>query len=152
MWWIVPPIIAAALLLLDRWSKFFFFGNPKFYSVVPGWFWFKFQLNADMALSLPLFPLLYYSVVGIVLGILVVKGVQRWQQQKRVEFTCILLILVGAFSNLADRYYYGGVIDFVGGRLGHVFNVADTMIVVSVLVWMFILWRHDRKKAIQTHS
>lgn len=150
VWWMVAPSLVVAVLLLDRWSKFFFLNNPTTYPVVPGWFWFRFQLNTAMALSLPLLPLLYYSAVGIVLGILVVKAVQLWRHVKLIEFSCVLGIVAGAISNLADRYYYGGVIDFVGGRLGHVFNVADVMIVGGVLLWTIILWKHDRKKTVQT--
>ena len=148
----MPPALVALLTLIDRWSKAFFLNNPTTYPVVPKWFWLKFQLNSDMALSLPLFPIVYYSLVGIVLGILAVKAVRKWHEQILAEFTCIVVIMAGAFSNLADRYWYGGVIDFVGGRLGHVFNIADAMIVVSVVVWMLLLWKHDRKKTVQTHS
>lgn len=151
--WIVSPLVAVALFILDRLSKNFFLNHPlERYNLIDGWLWLQFQLNTEMALSLPLLPVLYYSLVGLVLLILCRKGVQLWVQQKLLEFSCVMVIITGAISNLLDRLTYGGVVDFVAGKLGHVFNIADAMIVVSVILWMIILWKHDRKKTVQTHS
>ncbi len=151
--WIIPPLLAAALFVVDRLTKSFFLNHPfSLYPVLDGWFWLKFQLNTDMAFSLPLLPVLYYSLVGLVLLVLGWKGVAFWAQQKFGEFLCVVIILAGAISNLLDRIYFGGVIDFVAGKLGHVFNLADAMIVMSVISWMIILWKHDRQKTVQTHS
>lgn len=151
--WVIPPILAVVLFVVDRLSKEFFLEHPvERYPVVDNWFWLQFQLNTKMALSLPLWPAFYYSLVGIVLVILCGKGVHMWVQHQFGQFICILIIITGAISNLLDRLYYGGVVDFVAGKLGHVFNIADAMIVVSVITWMIILWKHDRQKAVQTHS
>lgn len=46
------------------------------------------------------------------------------------------LVLAGALSNVADRFWYGGVIDFIllsyGSWTFPVFNVADVCIVVGI--------------------
>jgi signal peptidase II len=55
-----------------------------------------------------------------------------------------LLIITGALSNFFDRFWYGGVIDFIHVHCGSwsfpVFNGADISIVcgVALLLWEFI--------------
>lgn len=43
----------------------------------------------------------------------------------------ILLIIAGGTSNLIDRVFYGGVVDFISLPLIPVFNLADLMICVG---------------------
>ncbi len=69
-----------------------------------------------------------------------VVGYALWLKQK-----CYLIpvgIMVGAgLSNVADRFIYGGVVDYVYWHCGFnfaVFNMADVMIDIAVL-WLFIL-------------
>lgn len=58
------------------------------------------------------------------------------------------LVLSGAFSNLIDRVLYGGVIDFIALSWSDwhfpVFNIADSCIVIGVLIIFFV---HVREPA-----
>jgi len=51
-----------------------------------------------------------------------------------------VLVFVGSFSNIIDRIYYGGVIDFILLSCRHyswpVFNVADMAIVIGIIIMM----------------
>jgi signal peptidase II len=58
--------------------------------------------------------------------------------------------LGGAFGNLVDRVGQGYVVDFVdvgipGGWRFWAFNVADSSIVVGILLVTFLLWREDAR-------
>ena len=46
------------------------------------------------------------------------------------------LLALGAFSNVIDRFIYGGVIDYVQIWILPVFNVADVMIISGLSVIM----------------
>jgi len=49
-----------------------------------------------------------------------------------------VLILAGGISNIIDRLYFGYVRDFLDLNLGFVFNLADVMIVVGlILLFLF---------------
>lgn len=52
-----------------------------------------------------------------------------------------LLVISGSLSNIADRFWYGAVIDFIVIHIGNwswaVFNIADAAIVVGVFI-MFV--------------
>jgi signal peptidase II len=56
-----------------------------------------------------------------------------------------LLLIGGAFSNLADRFMYGAVLDFIELYIGKyqwpVFNVADMFIVSGVGIMLIKNWR-----------
>jgi signal peptidase II len=59
--------------------------------------------------------------------------------------------LGGAFGNLVDRVGQGYVVDFVdigipGGWRFWAFNVADSSIVVGILLVTFLLWRQEERK------
>jgi signal peptidase II len=55
-----------------------------------------------------------------------------------------LLVIGGAASNLADRFIYAGVIDFIAVSYGTyhfpVFNIADMMIVSGVVGMCLMTW------------
>lgn len=95
-----------------------------------------------------LFPWLgnYYVFVAlaIVTALLVFYrrfGVDHWLLQVSLGMQ-----LGGAVGNLIDRLRFGHVIDFVDFKIWPVFNVADSCIVVGVVVLAFLLLR-DKPQA-----
>lgn len=60
-----------------------------------------------------------------------------------VEFS-LGLMLGGAVGNLLDRLTHGHVIDFIDFKVWPVFNVADSSIVIGMLILAYHLWR-DRE-------
>jgi len=80
------------------------------------------------------------AVVGI-LTYYVRLSLAEWQ----VEFS-LGLMLGGAVGNLLDRLIYGHVIDFIDFRIWPVFNLADSSIVVGMVMLAYHLWR-DREQS-----
>ncbi|MHB8592994.1 MAG: signal peptidase II, partial [Acidimicrobiales bacterium] len=65
------------------------------------------------------------------------------------------LIVGGAIGNLADRLlrgHNGSVVDFIALHFWPTFNVADSCIVVGVLVAAVALWRADADAAAKGRS
>jgi signal peptidase II len=62
----------------------------------------------------------------------------RWNQRQSI--VAEMMVFAGAISNLMDRYMYGAVIDFMlihyRGWEFPIFNVADMMIVLGVLMFV----------------
>lgn len=54
------------------------------------------------------------------------------------------LMLGGGISNLFDRFFYGGVLDFISLPLVPVFNLADALIVSGVLVLLVDFFRGQK--------
>lgn len=147
MRWYLVASISALALIIDRAAKAWFIQHPATDIVV--WDPFvtlTYHLNTQMALSIPLVPWLYYPLIMAVFGALLYALFISLRDQRLVEYSCILIVLVGAVSNLVDRIMYGGVIDFVSLSIGNIFNIADVYIVGGIIGWSIVSLRHDRKK------
>ena len=79
----------------------------------------------------------------IVIGVLVIGGIligQRFIPAHRTTLAiCLGMQLGGASGNLLDRIRFGHVFDFIDLRWWPVFNVADSAIVVGVLILVYHL-------------
>lgn len=56
----------------------------------------------------------------------------------------LVVILSGAVSNLIDRLFRPGVVDFIDLKIWPAFNLADTLIVIGVAFTIIALLREGR--------
>ncbi|MDR3550674.1 MAG: signal peptidase II [Candidatus Babeliales bacterium] len=93
-----------------------------FHTENPFWFIILSIFVACIALTLGIYAYMRWRDAGIIFG--------------------EALVLSGAFSNLIDRVLFGGVIDFIALSWGDwyfpVFNIADSCIVIGVLIIFFV--------------
>ncbi|MFH1414760.1 MAG: signal peptidase II [Elusimicrobiota bacterium] len=90
--------------------------------------------NTGIAFSLftgnnSLLTLVNLGVIVILIIVLVLS-----KRTKGLEYTAYGLILGGAISNLWDRYFYSGVIDYIDFKVWPVFNIADSAITVGAFL------------------
>jgi len=120
--------LTLSLFVLDRLLKYLVIVSPQ-----PLWGdFFLLHVNPGIAFSLPL-PLAILSPM-LVGGLIVVIWlfIQEVKTRSR-KFVPLLFILAGALSNIVDRIWMGGVIDyFAVPVLGFYFNIADGMIVSGI--------------------
>jgi signal peptidase II len=74
-----------------------------------------------------------------------------WRNRYTASYQILLgLILGGAVANLWDRMFFGGVRDFLDFYIGTnhwpTFNLADCYIVLGILGYLYVEWRHDHNK------
>lgn len=66
----------------------------------------------------------------------------------KIELVCSSFIIGGILGNLFDRIFYGKVIDFISfnifGYKYPIFNIADSFIVIGVLIYIIYLIKGDR--------
>ena len=75
--------------------------------------------------------------------LLIIWWKQAYAQNKKWESIASSAILVGAVSNLIDRIFYSGVIDFIAIGWWPVFNIADILISVGVLLGGVQILRYE---------
>lgn len=85
-----------------------------------------------------------FSFVSLLIAVVVIffalYTYQRYQDRKDIMGAS--LVLAGAISNLIDRVWYGGVIDFIcvqyGSWIWPIFNIADIAICCGMFCMLFI--------------
>ncbi len=100
---------------------------------------FSYVENRGSAFGLFQNQTLFFTIVGVV----VVGGIligQRFVPAHRTALAaCLGMQVGGAAGNLLDRMRFGHVFDFVDFKWWPVFNVADSAIVVGVLILAYHL-------------
>jgi signal peptidase II len=83
-------------------------------------------------------PLPQYVIILAVLIILTMLGYYWWLNLLKLNFFNVLaisLVITGALSNLIDRLIFGFVIDYINLIFWPVFNLADVVIVLGVIIY-----------------
>lgn len=69
------------------------------------------------------------------------------QQKKQgiINYLAIILIVAGALANLIDRLRFGYVVDYIHFFNLNVFNLADILIFLGIIFYMFDIFRLNKK-------
>lgn len=129
-----------SLFILDRLAKLVFILNPSWLPSPAGFF--NFSVNPQLVFSWPMITWLYYPLAAVILFLLFHQAHQSIKNKDILAWPWSLII-IGAISNLLDRLYYGGVVDFISIPGLIIFNISDIYISVGV-VWL--LWNVGQKK------
>ena len=143
--------LAALVLALDQLTKFVVRQTLEWHQSWPYYGFFRFTHVQNTGSAFGLFqgynlPLLFVSLVGVV----VLAYIYRSQEQPSLLMRIsIALMLGGAIGNLLDRMLLGHVTDFIDIGPWPVFNLADSSIVVGLILmaWLLILRRSDPAEA-----
>lgn len=130
----------------DRILKYYFLKNPAigfggdfFY----GFLSFHFVKNYGMAFGLPFFSSVLVALIILILIFLVYFGLRLIKEKNYLLSFLILMIIIGAFSNLIDRIKFGFVVDYIDLTWFTVFNLADCLITVGVISFIFFTIKKD---------
>lgn len=139
-------IITAIFFVFDRFFKTIAVNYAsKPLKIIGEFFSFDFARNYNIAFSLPLSGLwLSIFILIVVLGLIVFLLFLHKQNQTFQAFL-IFNIILGSSSNLFDRFKYGYVVDYFDLKYFTVFNLADVMIVISILIIFYINYVSLRK-------
>lgn len=89
----------------------------------------------------------FYGVTGLVILLCLYLGYWMWKEKSRAITLSLSLILGGALGNLVDRFWRGGVVDFLDFHIQSfhwpAFNMADSFIFLGVLA---LLWNNRKSK------
>jgi len=142
---ILTPVLLA--LLADRITKGWVMTQvPSFDGIfVSDNFLFSLKivksLNTELALSIPMPTLIIYITTIVITIFIAWLTYLKIVQNKLIYAAALSTILVSAISNLFDRIYYGGVVDFVSLGFFHyswsIFNLADVFIIVGLLIVLY---------------
>ncbi|HQB50625.1 MAG TPA: signal peptidase II [bacterium] len=122
---------AVLLLASDRFLKILalvYWSNHST-KLWPGWS-LTYSLNHKIAFSLPwsgLSLLFGLTIVTLILTFIAIRQIKKQPAQSWGWS----LFLTGTYSNLFDRFIYGGVIDYLA-NWWTIFNLADVLIIIGL--------------------
>ncbi len=130
---------AIAVFALDRIAKYLSLTmwSARPVTPLPG-IHLTFLLNPGIALSIPLHGFFTLAVVLLLLCGLLVWVVRTFRSGQFLRTVFLLVILLGAASNLLDRLLYGGVVDYLQIVLPTVINLADVMVVAGIILLLVV--------------
>ncbi len=137
-------LIPLIVLFLDRSTKLYALHNflPGF--ALNKYMYFQLVFNKGISWGILNYShkSIFFFVTTLVLAVTLWFAWYTYQQFKSgVPIFGELLVLAGSLSNIIDRFWYGGVIDFIGVRYNDwyfpVFNIADSAVVLGIALLFF---------------
>lgn len=147
-WYILAPFLMAVLIFFDQLTKYLARRDlaDEPFTIIDKVFKLKLISNKGAAWGILQGRVSILSVISIVLVAVLVYFFLRIPEDKKFHIIRVLFIFVcaGAIGNLIDRFWMGGVTDFLYIELIDfpVFNVADIYITFSMVlvVILFIFY------------
>ena len=118
--------------------------HDRVITIVPGFFSLSYTANRGAAFGI----LQKQRALFIVLTLIVFYLIWRYYHEipkQPLVLTGLFLALGGAVGNFIDRVVFGAVIDFLAFKYWPVFNVADSAIVVGLVLFAWGIWQYERK-------
>lgn len=142
------PAIAGILIICDRLLKSLAMNGcfDKPINLIGDYFRLNFASNSNIAFSLPLSGRLAEAAIILILAVLLVYFIVLLKKGERVQAALLSAVILGAASNLFDRFRYGFVVDYFGLKYFTVLNLADVIIVVAVM-GLFCINRLNKKNS-----
>lgn len=148
---LVLNIFVFILFLIDRVLKYFFSTYDGDFFILGDWLTLRVAYNSGIAFGLPINNTIFLISYFVIFLILVWWLISSYKSKKYFNIFALTLIIAGAFSNLLDRLYIGKVIDYIDIKFYSIFNLADVMIVLGVIVLLMVLFLKNQKNNINIY-
>ncbi|HDR91181.1 MAG TPA: signal peptidase II [candidate division Zixibacteria bacterium] len=150
------PIFGIPLLIilvaLDQLSKHIVMQNLRLYEGIPvlgHYFRISYVLNPGGAFSTSFGGASFYIIVGSIATAMVILYIVFSRERNRAMQLSLFAILSGAVGNLIDRIRFGQVVDWIDVGIGSTrwptFNIADSAIVVGLIILIFAGSKSERE-------
>ena len=133
--------ISILLLIMDQISKILvikFLDMNNSIELIKNFFYLTYTHNTGAAFSILTGQRLLLILIAVIILILIFNYIRKNKVEGKIEKIAFSLIIGGSLGNLIDRIVRGFVVDFLDFKIfGYnfpIFNLADTFIVVGVLL------------------
>lgn len=133
--------------ILAYWGVYFLQGNPI--TVIPSVLYLSYVENRGAAFGIFEDAKVFLITLSLILFLAITYYViSRRKNMKASLLIPLAMVAGGGISNVADRFRFGFVVDYIDVRIIQypVFNLADICVVLGVIWLAVIIWRTDCKK------
>lgn len=152
--YLILAVVAASIVALDQLTKLYVhthFELGEFISVIPGYFNITYVRNPGAAFGIfreaeETFRKVFFLAMPPIAMVTILAILRSVANNDRIQILALSSIFGGAIGNYLDRIRFGYVIDFLDFHFQSkyswpAFNVADSAIVVGVIVLIFLMRR-----------
>jgi len=142
-------LIAALIVIADQAIKYFVHNSMRISQSIPlvkNVLQLTYVRNTGAAFSLFVGFSSYLVVIGLIVAAVVVYFHYKGPKKNYYLQVGLAFVLGGSLGNLIDRVFRGYVIDYVDIMIWPVFNLADIMINVGVILIAYKLFAEEEKK------
>lgn len=134
-------LLSASLLGIDQFLKWVFYVQQPVVDAFIVTFHYVQNTGASFGILQDQNALLIWISI-ITLGVFMLYYDRLESVYRRWGF----VVIAGVLSNLIDRAFRGGVVDYINLGWFPVFNIADMLIVIGIGIVCVIMWREDAKE------
>jgi len=145
-------IIALLVILIDQWTKWLVIKYMDLYEQIPlidGFLYLTSHRNKGAAWGILQGKMTFFYIITVIFVAGIIFYLHKYAKNNRHLAVALSLILGGAIGNFIDRLYRQEVVDFIDVMIFKydypVFNIADSALVVGVLLFAFITYIEERK-------
>lgn len=126
-----------AVLVIDQGSKFLIRKNLSLYEsipIIPDFFHLTYIENPGAAFGILAHKRIFFIIITILILVGIFYFYFKLKKEQWLLKIALGLVVGGAIGNFIDRLRWGAVIDFLDFRIWPVFNIADTAIIIGMLI------------------
>lgn len=145
--------IAIAVLLLDQITKWMIVTSMRIGEQIPvieNFFYITSHRNQGAAWGILKGQMWFFYIVTVIVIVVIVYYMQKYAETNKLLGISLGFILGGAIGNFIDRLFRKEVVDFLDVYIGSydypIFNIADSALVVGVILVFFVTMFDEQKK------
>lgn len=144
-------IIVVFCLLFDQITKIIISANMipgESIPVIDGFFHITYVLNEGASFSILQGQRYFFVILTIIVLAIVIVLLRYIPKDDKIFRYSIAVFIAGTLGNFIDRVRQGAVIDFIDFRVFPIWNVADSLLVISLIIIAIkiIISDKDKKK------
>ena len=148
-----PLFLTTIIFLIDQISKVLIIKSFRVRASLPiikDFFYLTYTHNTGAAFSILTGRRLFLIITTFIVIMFIIYYLMKNKITSKLELVSFSLIIGGSLGNLFDRIIRGYVVDFLDFRIFSynfpIFNLADTFIVIGVLLLIINMARKENQK------
>lgn len=146
-------LIALAIIIIDQWTKWLVVTKMDIgqsITVIENFLYLTSHRNQGAAWGILQGQMWFFYIITVIVIGVVIYYIQQYGKESRLAGVALSLILAGAIGNFIDRLFRKEVVDFADTYIFSydfpIFNVADSSLVIGVILVMIATFIDERKK------
>lgn len=146
-------IVAAIVIAIDQFTKWLVVKHMDLYESIPvidNFFYLTSHRNSGAAWGILQGQMGLFYIITVIVIIGIIYYMQKFARDSKLSLLALSLVLGGAIGNFIDRLFRKEVVDFLDFTIIRydypIFNVADSALVVGVILIFITIYLEERSK------